>query len=59
MLVEELLSYRQAEEACIARGATLAVLTTPYQREYAKNILVYYDYDRAWTAAQTPGRNGG
>ncbi|KAL5266201.1 hypothetical protein ACHWQZ_G003570 [Mnemiopsis leidyi] len=51
VLVEDSLTPDQAEEACLKLGGSLALLSTPYMREYAKNILVYYDYDMAWTSS--------
>ena len=49
--MEDSLTAESAEEACLKLGGSLALLSTPYMRDYAKNILVYYDYDMAWSSS--------
>ena len=51
VLIEDSLTSDLAEEACLKLGGSLALLSTPYMKEYAKNILVYYDYDKAWSSS--------
>ena len=51
VLVDDYLTSDLAEAACLKLGGSLAVLSTPYMREYAKNILIYYDYDMAWSSS--------
>ena len=54
-LIEEILTMTEAEESCLAKGGSLALLSTDYIMDYATKILMYYDYDKAWSINSNTG----
>ena len=59
LLLEDRLTASAARDACLKLGGSLAMLSTEYTTEYATKILMYYDYDNAWSMKPSLSQGSG